>query len=198
MFFWNYPKIIRYSCQAGITWNGTTCDCQSGWIKFDNSCYLKVDTALTFDSAQIDCVNKNARLTSVTSEGEYNFIMNLISGQFYYVWICFFFMTNLYIKIKTFLNFLKRLVFMLVHQIHFLILTVQHLWLSEYFETEDLKLIIWILNYFIFFYSWTSGEPNNAGGSSTNIAEGCGEITIYGYYDVPCTLLRNYICEIKI
>lgn len=46
--------------------------------------------------------------------------------------------------------------------------------------------------------SWVYGEPNNAGGSSTTIAEGCGEITLYGYYDVPCSILRNYICELQI
>lgn len=72
-------------CQAGIAWNGVTCDCKPGWIKYGNKCYLKVDTAESFDNAQLDCVSKNGRLTSVTTEGEYNFLLNLTSGQLYYV-----------------------------------------------------------------------------------------------------------------
>ena len=64
-------------CQAGITWSGSTCDCPSGWSKYESGCYQKSDTLRTFDNAQLDCISKNGRLASVATEEEYSFVKNL-------------------------------------------------------------------------------------------------------------------------
>ena len=50
----------------------------------------------------------------------------------------------------------------------------------------------------LFSSSWAAGEPNNSGGSSTSILEGCGEISDNGFNDLSCSTYRYYICEIQI
>lgn len=75
-----------YSCHTGISWTGTTCDCQSGWTRFQIGCFQRFDTAKTFADAQADCASKNARLAMAT-EQTYDFVKNLrATGQNY--WVC--------------------------------------------------------------------------------------------------------------
>jgi hypothetical protein len=47
--------------------------------------------------------------------------------------------------------------------------------------------------------SWNSGEPNNFGGSASNLVEGCAELGPAGtMYDTPCSSSKGYICEINL
>lgn len=64
------------SCQAGLVWSGSACSCPSGWNKNGNSCYLRVDTARTFNDAQLDCISKNGLLANIDTEDKYSYVMN--------------------------------------------------------------------------------------------------------------------------
>ena len=58
--------------------------------------------------------------------------------------------------------------------------------------------------FFIFFYlnllflSWLAGQPNNQGGSASNLVEACGLFADNGFHDLPCSNSLAYICEINI
>ena len=49
-----------------------------------------------------------------------------------------------------------------------------------------------------FLLSWAPNQPDNSGGSMTNLVEGCGEMAEDGLNDAPCSVTRRYICEVDI
>ena len=88
---------------------------------------------------------------------------------------------------------------MQVHQGHFLISMAHRFFrISEYILSTYTYLHVlnkWI---FLILLSWARTNPDNWGGSSTVIGEGCGEVCDDGLNDVACTTNRGYICRIQI
>ena len=42
-----------------------------------------------------------------------------------------------------------------------------------------------------------AGQPNNQGGSASNLVEGCGLFTDSVFHDLPCSENLAYICELN-
>ena len=104
-FFIIYQYIQKLRCQPGTTWNGTFCDCQTGWTRFGSSCYQRVDAGKTFANAEADCESKKGTLVVISSADEYNFIKTFRNlGQSVYVWNWF--LTLKLIQIIMAFNFL--------------------------------------------------------------------------------------------
>ncbi|XP_060556133.1 sushi, von Willebrand factor type A, EGF and pentraxin domain-containing protein 1-like [Ruditapes philippinarum] len=50
-------------------------DCPGGWSRFENSCYLRVESRSTWETAKTDCESKKGYLVEITSRSEYNFLL---------------------------------------------------------------------------------------------------------------------------
>ena len=55
---------------------------------------------------------------------------------------------------------------------------------------------VFFFNLNLLFLSWLAGQPNNQGGSASNLVEACGLFADNGFHDLPCSENLAYICEI--
>ncbi|XP_043938400.1 lectin-like [Protopterus annectens] len=56
--------------------------CIDGWTRYGNRCYKFFNTKMTWDNAEIACSNatKDGHLTSITTEAENNFMVELVKA----------------------------------------------------------------------------------------------------------------------
>jgi WD40 repeat protein len=69
---------------------------------------------------------------------------------------------------------------------------------SKIWNTDDGSLVINILAHILFFSSWNTGEPNNAGEDENNLKEDCLQITPTGLNDISCSAQTAFICEMNL
>lgn len=74
-------KIFKsFRCYLYYTWDSTLskCSCPSNWLMSDFSqCYYKSTTKATWDTAELDCVSKNAHLISINSQAEADYFNSI-------------------------------------------------------------------------------------------------------------------------
>ena len=55
--------------------------CEKGWISFQDSCYLRVNTRMTWSEAQKTCEKNDANLVTVNSHDEMTFLGGLMKDN---------------------------------------------------------------------------------------------------------------------
>ena len=59
----------------------------AGWVKYGNSCYLKIKSPTRSNTAQKDCIGQGADLVSLNSKEEMDFLVNYINND--NTWVSF-------------------------------------------------------------------------------------------------------------
>ena len=59
----------------------TAIRCEEGWINFQESCYLRVNTKMTWSEAQTTCEENDANLVTVNSDHEMTFLGSLMKDN---------------------------------------------------------------------------------------------------------------------
>ncbi|CAH1240533.1 NOTCH1 [Branchiostoma lanceolatum] len=76
-----------YKCTCSPGWTGQNCDdakpCPRGWSEYNNHCYTFVSDKVNWNTAKSRCRGQHARLASITSSGENDFVAGLISNGGY-------------------------------------------------------------------------------------------------------------------
>lgn len=66
---------------TGLVFSFAAVQCDHGWVHFSKSCYLRVDTRVTWFLAQRMCKENEANLVTVNDEDEMNFLGSLMKDK---------------------------------------------------------------------------------------------------------------------
>ena len=149
--------------------------CRTGWTVYNGeSCYLLMNTTLSWPQANNFCINQNSSLIQFKDLAKLTYFDSF--KRTYYIWVCFF---NLVI---------------------FFIVWIKKIYKKKKIGAfaKVPYVFNWIDGTSVNPKFYMSGTPNNGGGTPTLIGQGCLILQYYGAFfdDLACAVSCRFICEI--